>query len=275
MRLTALLVAAVIATPSALQAAAPERVEISQGEGSLRGLLYRPEGPGPFPAIVALHGCGGLSNPRAVPAPQYDDWGERLKAAGFAVLFPDSFGSRGLGSQCRVRFSTARPSREMVADAVAARRWLQNQSYVKADRVSLLGWSSGAIATLWAVRPQAAAKDDGPDFRSAVALYPGCRRLANTAWSARVPTLILVGGADDWSPASVCEQMVRGARGRSAKASIIVYPGAMHYFDRPNQPVQRRTGLAFSVDGSGNVTVGTHPRAREDVLKRVPEWLSR
>ena len=27
----------------------------------LRALLMKPDGPGPFPAIVALHGCGGYS----------------------------------------------------------------------------------------------------------------------------------------------------------------------------------------------------------------------
>jgi hypothetical protein len=33
--------------------------------------------------------------------------------------------------------------------------------------------------------------------------------------------------------------------------------------------------LAFSADGSGRVHSGTHPAARADALKRVPEWFSR
>ena len=86
------------------------------------------------------------------------------------------------------------------------------------DHVSLLGWAGGAIATLWAVRPRAAARDGMPDFRSAVAFYPGCRRLADVAWSARGADLVLIGKADDWSPAAACEQMVLGARDRSARA---------------------------------------------------------
>lgn len=36
-----------------------------------------------------------------------------------------------------------------------------------------------------------------------------------------------------------------------------------------------RTGLAFSADGSGRAHSGTHPAARADALKRVPEWLKR
>ena len=57
------------------------------------------------------------------------------------MLFPDSFGSRGLGPQCREANRKVHARRERVADANAARRWLQTQSYVKADHISLLGWS--------------------------------------------------------------------------------------------------------------------------------------
>ena len=154
------------------------------------------------------------------------------------VLLPDSHGSRGAGSQCALRSRSIRNDRERVADADAARAWLQSQSWVAPDRVSLLGWSSGAIAALWTVRarPQPQAKD-GPDFRSAVALYPGCRRLSNAAWSARVPTLILIGRADDQASAAICQQMVAGARGRSARVEIHVYPGAHHDFDHPEPAV--------------------------------------
>ena len=140
---------------------------------------------------------------------------------------------------------------------------------------SELGWSNGATSVLWTVRPRAAAKDDTPDFRSAVAFYPGCSRLENTAWSARVPTLILIGAADDWTAAQPCERMVAGARGRSARASIVVYPGAYHDFDHPNRPFQVRTGVAFSADGHGRVHTGTNPAARADALRRVPQWLAR
>src|SRR5581483_2544254 len=149
------------------------------------------------------------------------------------------------------------------------------QAWVLTDRVALLGWSQGAITVLWTVRPRVTAKDEKPDFRSAVAFYPGCRRRTDTAWSARIPTLILVGAADDWARARDCEQMVAQARGRSAHATIVKYKGAYHYFDRANLPFQERTGQAFTPDGSGRVHVGTNAEARADALERVPEWLRR
>jgi dienelactone hydrolase len=259
----------------AAPAAAPETIDIPRDDGVLKAVVFRPDGAGPFPAIVGMHGCGGLFSRGAV-ALRYRDWAQHLTKAGFVVLYPDSYGSRGLGSQCTVRNGAVRTDRERVADANAARRWLQKQPYVEADKVTLLGWSNGGISVLWTVRRLAAApKDDTPDFRSAVALYPGCRRLDNAAWSARIPTLILIGAADDWNSPQACQRMVAGARGRSAGTSIVVYPGAYHDFDHPSRPLQVRSGYAFSSDGSGRIHTGSNPAARADALRRVPQWLAR
>jgi dienelactone hydrolase len=271
----ALAVIAILTTTPAPAGSGPEAVEIRHGEDVLKAELYRPEGDGPFPAVVALHGCDGLHGSNGQITPFYRDWAERLNKAGFVVLYPDSYGSRELGAPCRNRAVLLRSNRERIADATAAREWLQSQPFIKADRISLLGWSSGGVTVLWTVRPSAATRDAKPDFRSAVAFYPGCTRLEITAWSARIPTLILAGGADDWSSAKACEQMVAGARGRSAHASIVVYPGAYHDFDHPNRPVQVRTGYAFSADNSGKVHTGTHPAARADAIRRVTQFLSR
>jgi dienelactone hydrolase len=256
-------------------AAAPEHIDIPADNVTLHGTLYRPEGDGPFPAVVAMHDCGGLIHRPAMQTQLYNEWANLLVGKGFVVLFPDSFGSRGLGPQCREANRKVHARRERVADANAARRWLQTQNYVKADHISLLGWSNGGSAALWTVRPTAVPHDDSADFRSAVALYPSCRRLRETAWSARVPTLILIGGADDWTPATACQQMVAGAHGRSARAEIVVYPGAYHEFDRANAPIRLRTGLVNTVDPSGRAHGGTNPAARNDALKRVPAWLEK
>jgi dienelactone hydrolase len=255
--------------------AAAENVDISEGPVTLHATVYRPEGTGPFPAVIALHDCGGIDGRPATTAQLYSEWAKLLVADGFVVIFPDSFGSRGVSSQCRVRAPTISSSNERVTDAEATRHWLQAQAFVRPEHVSLLGWSSGGSAALWAVRPNAKPHDGKPDFRSAVALYPGCRRLRETAWSARIPTLVLVGSADDWKLASICQQMIAGAHGRSARVEIIVYPGAHHEFDRANSPLRLQTGLAHTADPTGRAHSGTNPAARADAFKRVPQWLTR
>ena len=102
-----------------------------------------PRVQGRFPAVVALHGCDGVVTGSGKVGANYADWGGRLADAGFVVLFPDSFGSRGLGSQCRAGDRKVRAFVERVDDAAVARRWLQRQPYIIKDRVSLLGWSNG------------------------------------------------------------------------------------------------------------------------------------
>ena len=43
------------------EASGPEHVRFRSPEGvDLEAELYRPDGPGPFPAVVAMHRCGGL-----------------------------------------------------------------------------------------------------------------------------------------------------------------------------------------------------------------------
>jgi dienelactone hydrolase len=266
--------AAVVWTTAAL-GAAPEHVDIPDGALTLHAKLYRPEGSGPCPAVVALHDCVGLPHRLMTRAQRYDQWAQLLQARGFVVLLPDSFGSRGLHEQCRENDRKVHASRERVADANAARLWLQAQSYIKPDHISLLGWSNGGVAALWTIRPALAPHDGGADFRSAVALYPNCNRSSQTAWSARVPTLILVGSADESTPAATCQQMVADARGRSARVLLVVYPGAHHEFDRPNAPITARASVINAADASGRAHGGINPAARSDALKRVPEWLAK
>jgi len=40
---------------------APQVVEFPSGNATLHAQLYKPQGAGPFPVVIALHGCGGLS----------------------------------------------------------------------------------------------------------------------------------------------------------------------------------------------------------------------
>jgi dipeptidyl aminopeptidase/acylaminoacyl peptidase len=72
-----------------------ERVTVPGPNGvGLDAALVLPEGTAKAPPVVALHGCGG-------PFPSRDgQWAVLLAKAGHVVLLPDSFGSRGLGSQC-------------------------------------------------------------------------------------------------------------------------------------------------------------------------------
>jgi dienelactone hydrolase len=50
--------------------------------------LVRPDGAGPFPAVVIMHDCSGLG-PRSSGAP--GRWAKELVGRGYVVLMADSF----------------------------------------------------------------------------------------------------------------------------------------------------------------------------------------
>ncbi|UPJ57937.1 dienelactone hydrolase family protein [Bradyrhizobium sp. 192] len=272
LRLTALFLTLLMSAAHA--APAPQPVDIPLASGVLHAQLYKPEGAGPFPAVIALHGCGGLAGHSDPVLPRYRDWAERLLRAGNAVLLPDSYGSRDLGPQCRVKEMHFKARRERVIDIAASHAWLMKQSWVARNRVSLMGWATGASALLWAVRPQSAARELGPDFRAAVAFYPDCRISAGLGWSTRVPTLVLIGGNDDVSSPPACRQMVEGAHGRSALARIVVYPGADHDFDRASTQLHAAGG-SNDAAAPEHGHLGTDAEARAESQRDVAQWLAR
>jgi len=261
---------------ASVRVAAAEPVTFAGDELMLHGFIFRPAGTGPFPAVVALHGCSGLYGRDGSLSPRHVDWAERLAAKGFIVLFPDSFGSRGAASQCRTDDRVTRPSRERVADALAAKAYLQTRSDVKADAVSLLGWSNGGSTVLYSVQAGRQAVDGKPDFARAIAFYPGCRVPAEQGrWHARLPLMILIGAADDWTPAQPCQALAAAAGAAGEPVSIVVYPGAYHDFDHPGLTLRSHSDLAYTADGQGHAHTGTDPAARRDALQRVPAFLTR
>ncbi len=268
-----ILIAAAPAT-SATALASPHQVEIPSKDGTLRAELYKPHGVGPFPTVIGLHGCGGLSDRSEPVLPRYRAWAERLVKDGTAVLLPDSYASRGLGPQCRVKKRRLAALRKRVADIQAARQWLMQQPWVRHDRISLLGWANGASALLWAVRPQLLSHNSGPDFRTAIAFYPDCRLSAGLGWAARVPTLLLVGARDNISSPPACRRMIEGARGRSALARLVVFPGAYHNFDSAKLPLHavKRGVKSRRVQRRA---LASNVRARLDAQKLVAQWLLR
>src|SRR5260370_39501780 len=132
-------------------AGGPEPVEFREEDITLKAFVYRPEGAGPFPAVVAMHDCAGLTNASGAVASKYREWAQLLVRDGFIVLFPESYGSRGLGSQCTVRNRPIRPHRERGADGNASRRWLDQQADGRADHIPLLGRQNRRGSVLVAV----------------------------------------------------------------------------------------------------------------------------
>jgi len=148
---SALHVLALALTLSAMSSAAPAEdnhpVQTAQflsvkGEPlELVGYLRRPDGAGPFPAVVLLHGCGG--NWRGMDT----RWGTRFVRWGYAALSVDSYGPRGIKSVCGF-FDSGDPP-DHVWDAYGALNFLATQPFVAPGHVAVRGGSGGATMAGW------------------------------------------------------------------------------------------------------------------------------
>jgi dienelactone hydrolase len=246
------------------QPARAEAVDIPGPEGVvLKAELFRPEGASVAPAIVALHGCGG-------PYPSRDrQWTELLTRAGHMVLFPDSFGSRGLKPQCRVQDRVATASGLREQDALAAIRYLATRPDVPPGGVVLLGWSDGG-STVLAAGETGAGLEPGL-LRGLIAFYPGCRVPSlDPTWRPAAPLLLMIGQSDDWTPAAPCEALAKNA---APSITLETYPGAFHDFDAP-VALHALRNIPHSQNADHSVHAGEDPAAREDAMARVPAFLA-
>ncbi len=237
------------------QAAETVTYPTTKAEGLLTALVDAPmQANAPRPAIIALHGCGGLGSKSAPLSARHEEWRQRLVAQGYLVIFPDSFGSRGLGSQCQTTNRAVRASVERADDVRATLAYLRQRPDVDADKIALLGWSNGGSTVLSAIGRSLAVV-------GAIAFYPGCQFYADSPrWQPQVPLRIEMGAADNWTDPQPCKTLAARWPGQ---IGLTLYPGAYHDFDWPNLPLTLRTGLAASKDKSGTAYAGTNLEARD------------
>lgn len=194
---------------------------------ALQGLLRSPDGPGPLPAIVLMHGCGG--GWRGLD----ERWGKLLADWGYVTLTVDRFATRGITQAC----SGAVPPSSLY-DPYRALSFLVGQPTVDPDRVAVVGFSQGAMLALLSVESGRIERASKHKFRAAIGFYPNCAGLKGNM---TVPTLIMVGELDDWTPASECRTLAEGRddwgisreKGKGIPIEITIYPGAYHDFDVP------------------------------------------
>ena len=242
--------------------------------------LSKPDGPGPFPAVVIVHDCSGLGS-RSSGAPAR--WARELLGRGYVVLIPDSFTTRGFADGVCTVASTrgidVSPERR-ARDAYAALAQLRQRADVDGGRVGIMGGSHGGSSTLATMR--ASGDRTGGGFAAAVALYPRCttrggalRGDASGVYRPVAPLLILIGEKDDWTPAESCRKLTEVAQRAAYPVTIKIYPGAHHSFDsdRPVRYVEARINPS-SPNGRG-ATTGGDPAAWADSIREVAAFFGR
>ena len=204
-------------------------VTTKSGDANLNAWLAKPEGNGPFPAVVLLHGCSGTerSTSHQMVWRGLNRHADLLNENGYVTLILDSFGSRGVRDGCKNPLDRLQMR---TRDARAALDHLLGLPFVEPGRIGLVGLSSGGHTALWSISDLAGTDMQGSiGFGAVVAFYPYCE-LPFTRFD--VPVLILIGEDDDWTPADLCRRLERRLTAES-DLSLVVYPDTYHSFDLP------------------------------------------
>ncbi|MDX1501542.1 MAG: amidohydrolase family protein [Thermoanaerobaculia bacterium] len=228
-----------------------------------------PKAEGPFPTVVAIPGCSGVS----LAGPETDEgrpgdeadrlfrrhyarMAERLRDGGFGVVLVDYLTSEGVANTCAGEISHERVG-EYVAAALEFARSLPQ---VDPSSLYVVGWSHGGAGVVaWL---QSLEQRTSPGVAGAVAVYPSCG--SRDVWRSETPVLVVLGEADDITPPEECDRIL-GRLPESARVEVRRYDDARHGFDFTEGPSLLSIG--------GGMTVGRNPAAGEEAWAEIFAFL--
>lgn len=198
---------------------------ISKWSATIDGTLVFPKGTGPFPTVIFLHPCGGMT-PKVREA--MNRHASILNQNGFALLMLDSFSARGLtgGQACKGSV----PFAVLTEDAFNAMAALRKNPKVDAENFFVAGQSLGGAAAIRAAIGSLSSRENAV-VRAAAAWYPWCQ--INNGDELKSPLIVFGAGKDDWTPVDPCRQAKARGRANAVEYEVIVYPNSSHAFDQP------------------------------------------
>jgi dienelactone hydrolase len=185
-----------------------------------------------LPAVVMLHGSGGVLWAREMT------YGRQLAAMGIAALVVDAFAARrelGRGFVDRLLNIT---ESMMIADAYAGLAYLaERHPAVDPGRVALVGFSYGAMASMYAMNARVAERlGRGRNsatlrFAGHVAFYGPCIARFSEPRTTGAPLLYLYGTADILIDRARCEEFAADLRKGGSAVEIVGYKDTPHQWD--------------------------------------------
>jgi dienelactone hydrolase len=189
---------------------------------------------GPLPALVLMHGSGGL---QGATGDNIRKWADAFAGWGIASLVVDSFGPRGLTS---TGADLSRLSAwAHLADAFAALKVLGSDPRIDRSRIGIVGWSRGGGAafnsTLESLR-KSMIKDE-LKFALHVAFYGPANSQYRDRATDLSPVMFLHGEADDYVPIGPVREFSGWLRDKGNPVTFVSYPKAAHDFDVERSPL--------------------------------------
>jgi dienelactone hydrolase len=220
---------AFVALAATAGAAEPQLVAFPSDGLELRGFIFKPEGNGPFPAVLYNHG----SEKRPGTKPEI---GEFFASRGYVVFVPHRRGQgRSPGSYIMDELATVdrgmRGQRlvelheRQLEDVVAALNYLKGVAYVDARNISVTGCSFGGIQTVLAAEKELGWRAAVP-FAPAAMTWAGSlemrQRLISAAGKATAPVFLLQAENDyDLAPS---RELAKALEQSGRKYKSVIYP---------------------------------------------------
>lgn len=221
MKRISMLAACLAALLATAFAATSKEVSYASGDETVKGILYTPEGKGPFPAIVVIHEWWGLN-----------DWvkeqASKLADQGYAALAIDLYRGK-VADKPGTAHELMRgvPEDRALRDLHAAVVFLQSQSNVKKDRIGSIGWCMGGGYSLDVALQEST-------LAATVINYGHLATDPVAIGKIHAPILGNFGGQDQGIPPDAAKKFEAALKQAGKSADIKIYPDAGHAFENPN-----------------------------------------
>jgi carboxymethylenebutenolidase len=208
-------------------AATSKPVSYKSAAETVPGMLYAPEGNGPFPALVVIHEYWGLN-----------DWvkeqAAKLADQGYVTLAVDLYrGKVATTPEEAHEIMRGVPEDRAARDLHAAVEFLQSQANVKKDRVGSIGWCMGGGYSLNVALHE-------PSLAATVINYGHLATDADSLRKINAAILGIFGGQDRGIPVDDVKKFEQTLKQQGKKVEIVIYPDAGHTFENPNNKTAYR-----------------------------------
>jgi dienelactone hydrolase len=196
---------------------------------SIAGELRIPQGAsGRLPAVILLHGSGGLNGGNEL-------WAKHFNEMGIASLLLDSFSGRGIVSTSTNQALLGRLN--MILDAYRAFDVLAAHPRIDAKRVAVMGFSRGGQSALYSsLKRFQDLWNPNAVFAVHIPLYASCTTTFIGDTDVTGPIRQFHGADDDYVTVAPCRPYFERLRAAGRDVQLTEYPGAHHTYDNPLGP---------------------------------------
>ena len=228
-----------------------------------KGALHLPDNASadnPVPAIIILHGSGGIAPGRE------DRYAKFYNDLGVAAFILDYYAPRGARLDLPYTYKVLSTTEvDIIHDAIKALELLGTHPAIAGDRIGVTGYSYGGMVTRYLQDPRfkEIIAPNAPDFAAHIDTYGPCHQTMGSDKTTNAPYLALRGDQDNSIDLKVCEQTdtVMLAEGTPVEAHILEGAGHAWENDRPRVMGDHPyvTGCSFSFDAHGDPLVNDSP----------------